>query len=78
MSQTFSKKKLQVADSTLVNFFEIKKISFKKKQDSKELSPRPLENAPKTFHSKKLFKLFNAQRRLLINPVKHGTGHFPP
>ena len=31
MSQTFSKKKLQVADSTLVNFFEIKKISFQKK-----------------------------------------------
>ena len=29
-------------------------------QDSKELSPRPLENAPKTFNSKKtpLFKLF--------------------
>ena len=27
------------------------------KQDSKELSPRPLENAPKTFNSKKLFKL---------------------
>ena len=23
-----------------------------KKQDSKELSPRPLENAPKTFNSK--------------------------
>jgi hypothetical protein len=31
MSQTFSKKKLQVADSILVNFFEIKKISFQKK-----------------------------------------------
>jgi hypothetical protein len=31
MSQTFSKKKLQVADSTLVNFFEMKKFSFQKK-----------------------------------------------
>ena len=31
MSQTFSKKKLQVANSTLVNFFEMKKFSFKKK-----------------------------------------------
>ena len=31
MSQTFSKKKLQVANSTLVNFFEMKKISFQKK-----------------------------------------------
>ena len=30
---------------------------WKKKQDSKELSPRPLENAPKMFNSKKLFKL---------------------
>ena len=30
MSQTFSKKKLQVADSTLVNFFEMKIFSFQK------------------------------------------------
>ena len=36
-----------------------KKISMKyKKQGSKELSPRPLENAPKTFNSKKLFLSF--------------------
>ena len=34
MSQTFSKKKLQVADSTLVNFFEMKKFSFQKKNTS--------------------------------------------
>ena len=34
MSQTFSKKKLQVANSTLVNFFEMKKISFQKKNTS--------------------------------------------
>ena len=30
---------------------------FINKQDSKELSPRPLENAPKTFNSIKLFKI---------------------
>ena len=35
----------------------IQSDSFQAKQDSKELSPRPLENAPKTFNSKKLFKL---------------------
>ena len=28
-------------------------IDFEEKQDSKELSPRPLANAPKTFNSKK-------------------------
>ena len=32
----------------------------KEKQDSKELSPRPLENAPKTFNSK------NAQRLIKL------------
>ena len=30
MSQTFSEKKLQVANSTLVNFFEMKIFSFQK------------------------------------------------
>ena len=34
MSQTFSKKKLQVADPTLVNFFENEKISNLKKNTS--------------------------------------------
>ena len=34
MSQTFSKKKLQVANSTLVNFFEMKKIFISKKNTS--------------------------------------------
>ena len=29
----------------------------KEEQDSKELSPRPLANAPKIFNSKKFFKL---------------------
>ena len=31
------------------------------KQDSKELSPRPLANAPKTFYSKKTLQAFNVE-----------------
>jgi hypothetical protein len=38
------------------------------KQDSKELSTRPLENAPKTFNSKKkLFKLLMLKDSLASN-----------
>ena len=37
-------------------------------QGSEELSPRPLENAPKTFNSKKtsFYALFNAQRLIKL------------
>ena len=34
-------------------YLEVHLRQFRLKQDSKELSPRPLENAPKTFNSKK-------------------------
>ena len=36
------------------------------KQDSKELCPRPLENAPKTFNSKKTLYAFNALRLIKL------------
>ena len=38
---------------SLKSVHELKMMYFFKKQDSKELSPRPLVNAPNTFNSKK-------------------------
>ena len=37
------------------------------KQDSKELCPRPLENAPKTFNSKKTLSDFNGKRLIKLS-----------
>ena len=51
MSQTFSKKKLQVADSTLVNFFEMKKFSFQKKM---QVWDQTTNQIPNFFEMKKI------------------------
>ena len=40
---------------------------FRVKQDSKELNPKPLANAPTTFNSKKLFKLLMLKVSLRFN-----------
>ena len=38
-----------------------------KKKDSKELSPRPLENAPKTFNSKKTLRFYSSKAQSAFN-----------
>ena len=50
--QKMNKTKKTSVITWVQDFFDICRQTLNK-QDSKELSPRPLENAPKTFNSKK-------------------------
>ena len=46
------------------------------KQDSKELSPRPLANAPKTFYSKKTLQAFNFEMLIKLLLLKGSLSAF--
>ena len=55
--------KLDQVEQIRLNWFQLDPIG--RKQDSKELSPKPLENALKTFDAKKkLFKLIMPESSL--------------